>query len=213
MSRKKVTRIVFIENPHPGGKKYTTAKCAADYVGRGWACWIGPDRIKFIECPARNRQAARVEQARDAGQNCCKGSDFQYRESLPAGSKVMMLKRVAGVFPDMDEHTLAGPHLLDVLKRSIGPVEMRRLDGRPHRLLMTAEALALAREGHYVGVGNSRQIRYLLPVAGIQEGRIPSALSWHVPWRAVQFFRDAPKPDTIRRANGADRPISPPLER
>src|ERR1022692_3904503 len=44
---KKHTRFVIIENPHPDGKRYTTAKCAGDYgrARRGWwAGWWGPGR-------------------------------------------------------------------------------------------------------------------------------------------------------------------------
>ena len=56
---KKHTKFVIIENPHPDGKRYTTAKCAGDYVARGWAEWTRPDHIRFTEYEARAlRQAA-----------------------------------------------------------------------------------------------------------------------------------------------------------
>jgi hypothetical protein len=50
---KKHTKLVFIENPHHDGKRYTTAKCAGDYVARGWAEWTRPDHIRFTEGEAR----------------------------------------------------------------------------------------------------------------------------------------------------------------
>ncbi len=49
------TGFVFIENPHPNGKRSTTLKCAEGYVQRGWAEWTDPQHIRFIECEARNR--------------------------------------------------------------------------------------------------------------------------------------------------------------
>jgi hypothetical protein len=51
----KKQRFVFISNPYPNGKNYTTAKRAREYVVRGWARWVGSDRIEFNACEARER--------------------------------------------------------------------------------------------------------------------------------------------------------------
>jgi len=56
---KRSVRFAFIENPQPGGKRYTTARCAKNYVERGLAQVTGPDRIRFLETNARQQEAVK----------------------------------------------------------------------------------------------------------------------------------------------------------
>jgi hypothetical protein len=64
---KRITRFVFIDNPTPGGKRYTTMRRAQEYVKRGWAEWTAPDRIRFFETEAREREATAQFFRREAG--------------------------------------------------------------------------------------------------------------------------------------------------
>jgi hypothetical protein len=46
--RKGKQPMVAIDNPAPGGKRFTVLRCARDYVRRGHAVWTGPRSIAML---------------------------------------------------------------------------------------------------------------------------------------------------------------------
>ena len=53
-----MTKHILIENPAPGGERYTSRRSAERYVARGRARFVRPDRIEFIETDYRNQSAS-----------------------------------------------------------------------------------------------------------------------------------------------------------
>ena len=50
----------MIENPAPGGARYTSSRNAERYVAKGRARFVRPNRIRFIESDHRNQSAYRL---------------------------------------------------------------------------------------------------------------------------------------------------------
>jgi len=55
-----LTKHILIDNPAPGGARYTSRRCAERYVAKGRARFVRPDRIRFIEADHRNQSAYRL---------------------------------------------------------------------------------------------------------------------------------------------------------
>lgn len=62
-----LTKHIAIENPAPGGARFTSRRCAERYVAKGRARFVRPNRIRFIESDYRNESAHRLSVSTDWG--------------------------------------------------------------------------------------------------------------------------------------------------